>query len=170
MPVQDVESLHCHLDLESQCQAVLDLQDVAALDTHKANMKMIGAANQLRESVAKASSKMTGHLENIEREAVRAQKKEAGRKEKEAVAKAKATAKKAAQNVQKEKKELPPLFAIDLTKLPEVKTTVVTDEAAKASEFKFDHAKPALFRSGMAEKDWGINPKVQMALSAYGGQ
>ena len=171
LPVQEVPSLHCYLDLEGRCQAVLQLEDVAALDKHKADMKKyIGAANQLRESLAKASSKMTGHLDNIEREAVRAQKKEAGRKEKEAVAKAKATAKKAAQNVQKEKKEVPPLFSIDLAKFPEVTSTVVTDEAVKAADFKFDHSKPALFGASVAEKDWGNNPKVQMALSAYGGQ
>ena len=118
VPVQDLASLRCSVDLDSQCQAVMTLQTVEAMDEHKSLMKkLIGAANQLRESVAKAASKMTGHLDNIEREVLRSEKKEAGRKEKEAVAKAKAMAKKAAQDVQKVATEVPALFAIERSKL-----------------------------------------------------
>ena len=168
VPVQELASLRCSVDLDSQCQAVMTLQTVEAMDEHKSLMKkLIGAANQLRESVAKAASKMTGHLDNIEREVLRSEKKEAGRKEKEAVAKAKAMAKKAAQDVQKVATEVPALFAIERSKLKSgsVQTPVLTDDKVKEAD-----SKPVLFKASVIEKERSNQPKVQMALSAYGGQ
>ena len=173
IPVQDVSSLRSWVDLAGRCHKLLQLGTVDALNEHKtASKKFLGTANQLRESVAKAASKVTGHLENIERESLRIQKKEQERKEKEAVAKAKAMAKKAAQNVQKMTVEVTGLFAIDHAQLKPklLQTPIITDDKMKEADLAFDHSRLALVKSSMVEQEWANLPKVQMALSAYGGQ
>ena len=169
-PVQEVSDLQSFVELEKRSQAVLDLECAEDLEKHKAGTKKLFATvNQLKDSVSKAAAKLRSHLSNIKRESERAKKKKSTQEEKQAVAQAKAAAKKAAETVKQEEREVPPLFNIDMKK-SNVITPSFTEEQITQADFAFDASKPALLKWSAVEKEWMANSKVQMTLSAYGGQ
>ena len=169
LPVQEPSSLFSHLELLYRAEEVLNFNTVDELEEHKTQTKKyFGTVAQLKDSIAKGASKLNMFLENIKREQDREVKKAQTKKEKEAVAKAKAAAKQAAETVKKEEKEVPPIFAGDID--AKMALTVVTDADMEKEGFSFDATKPALIRTALVEKEWLASSKVQMAMSAYGGQ
>ena len=170
VPVQELDNLLSHHELEFRSRQVLDFQTADELDEHKnITKKVMGTAAQLRESIHKAAAKLVSHLENMQREAARSEKKAATQKEKDAVAKAKAQAKKAADLVKKEEKQVPALFALQAS-TAKAKVPVLNHDGWMKAGFKFDSSKPTLLKWDGFEKVWAASAKVQMALSAYGGQ
>ena len=169
IPVQDLDNLLSHHELEFRSRQVLDFQTADELDERKnITKKVMGTAAQLRESIHKAAAKLVSHLENMQREAARSEKKAATQKEKDAVANAK-QAKKAADLVKKEEKQVPPLFALQVS-TTKAKVPVLNHDDCMKAGFKFDSSKPTLLKWDGFEKEWAASAKVQMALCAYGGQ
>ena len=173
LPVQDIDSLTPYVAIMEFMDQAGSYKNVGELDTHKENGKKIyGSSNQLKDSVTKSASKLTGHLENLRREKERAAKTALGKKERDAVAQAKKAAKKAAEDVKSAEKEVPNLFALSADVLQQYQACTFSDDDLKqeGSGNMPDMCKPCVFKLATFNAEWLQLSKVQMALSSYGGQ
>ena len=174
IPVNDVKHLFAYTDMLDFVELVIDIETIDLLQQTQVVWRNIHTcADQLRTAAGKSVQRLSTHLAGIEREhrsSVISQQKEV---EKKATAKAKANAKAATQRVEETSLEPSPLFLISPADLEThgVRVVKVSEAAGKDDIVDIDLEVPQVVKltGYTAAVRWSEQPKVQMALSTFGG-
>ena len=177
IPVQTPDELWAYSDLAAWIEKTIDIETAEELDDTRRHWAIMSSmARQLKTGVVKASQKLKSHLETKVREAARKQKSQHAAQTKSAVAAAKAKAKAAAVKVQQQSMEGSALFKLTPAQLHESDDGKTNGKQLTATtEFQTltqNLHEPVLMACGGYEvhKKWTQLPKVQLALSAFGGE
>ena len=170
MVAQNPESLLCHMEYEDLLAQCLDVRHAADLvDSVQTWKQGVAQVRQLMSSLAKAAGNLKSHVENVRRKEERKLAAEQREKEQQAELAVKKQALAAAALVKEGEQKIPPLFAIELTKLHEVAPPMERC-AGEIEHGKLDVDMPCLFEQVPAFGVWSRAPRVQMAPGNFGWQ
>ena len=168
MPVNDIKLLRCKAELEHEVQKILAIDDVDALEAAKKFFtEAKSSVKQLITGSKKAASKVTSYINNGIRAKERAAKKRVTEQEKKDLAEARRAAKDAAAHVETQK--VKPLFE-DWSAVVGTSGVKAIDSPANGT---LEVDTPWLLQASQHASltdSWKKNPKVQLAMSNFGGQ
>lgn len=168
--VQDPQQVRSWLELKSEAQAIMDLEDSDALATNQNWLKnALDASKQLRTGIAKASDALSSFMAQHAKAEARKAKRSEKEKEKVAVAKAKARSKVAAERVKEFQEE--PFFSLDFASLITEGVVKCMHKVEDEKSLKdLQAAAPWVVTSAGVHKAFRELNVVQIALGNFGGQ
>jgi hypothetical protein len=166
--VQSVDDLISALGMKLMHEDALIAQSIDELEELKEKWKLAyGMASQLKEAASHSADSLKGAIENKERSAIRDVENKKKVELKTALDNTKKIAKEAANRVQRDLKQAPPLFKLGFHKLVEenivMKVASLCDDAALT-----DVRVPSLRSGGSAVANWKVKDTVVLALSNFG--
>lgn len=174
-PVQKGEYLYNRFDLDAFITSVLEIESVEKLSIAKEAWKKLNAmVCQLKEGVAKSSTKLKQTMDTMKRAADREKAKEQTNVEKQEISKAKRQAASAAEKLKQDAEKPRNLFAIgagdfmkhNILEVPVFDGSKVPDSTVG---MQADLALPLVLKNLGSIQEWKDMPKYQMAAGSFGG-
>ena len=174
MPVNNKDMLYAKVDLISWVESTINIDDADALDEQKKQFKMfLGMVAQLTTGVNSAAKKLRSYIDNMTRAAERNKKSKDKAHERQVATKLKEDAKNAAARVKQAATDASPIFSIQSQQFEQfgVKAMAVETKDTVGREAPKSHAVPfKLELLDVFSSSWTGKPRVQLALSAFGGE